>query len=209
MSAVEHRSQKSTSVSMSVLDRIACPDRVWSRSEVLNRPCPVTKESGIYAWYFRQIPPGVPSDGCVIHNGLRLLYIGISPTKRREGLPPSRQCLRDRVRYHYRGNADGSTLRLTLGCLLAEQLGIELRRVGSGKRMTFGPGEAKLSEWMSENAFVTWSCCPEPWVTEERLISTLCFPLNLDQNGRNTFHPTLSEVRLTARHRAKALDVLR
>lgn len=32
--------------------------------------------------------------------------------------------------------ACGSTLRLTLGCLLAEQLGIQLRRVGSGARVT-------------------------------------------------------------------------
>ncbi|MET9440781.1 GIY-YIG nuclease family protein [Streptomyces sp. NPDC006610] len=53
----------------------------------------------------------------------------------------STQNLRKRVRYHYRGNAAGSTLRLTLGCLL----GLELRRVGSGKRMTFGKaGEAIL-----------------------------------------------------------------
>ncbi|MEU1194017.1 GIY-YIG nuclease family protein [Streptomyces sp. NPDC005859] len=42
----------------------------------------------------------------------------------------STQNLRKRVRYHYRGNAAGSTLRLTLGCLL----GLDLRRVGSGKR---------------------------------------------------------------------------
>ena len=48
----------------------------------------------------------------------------------------------------YRGNAYGSTLRLTLGCLLADQLGIELRRVGSGTRLTFGDGEQALSEWM-------------------------------------------------------------
>jgi hypothetical protein len=35
------------------------------------------------------------------------------------------------IRYHYTGNASGSTLRLTLGCLLAERLGIQLRRVGA------------------------------------------------------------------------------
>ena len=40
----------------------------------------------------------------------------------------------NRIRYHFRGNAEGSTLRLTLGCLLIKPLGIELRRVGSGKR---------------------------------------------------------------------------
>ncbi|WP_420481527.1 GIY-YIG nuclease family protein [Actinopolymorpha pittospori] len=36
----------------------------------------------------------------------------------------SSQNLRTRVCYHFRGNAEGSTLRLTLGCLL----GLELRR---------------------------------------------------------------------------------
>ncbi|MEU8575440.1 GIY-YIG nuclease family protein [Streptomyces asoensis] len=39
------------------------------------------------------------------------------------GEPDRRQNLRKRVRYHYRGNAAGSTLRFTLGCLL----GLELR----------------------------------------------------------------------------------
>ena len=60
------------------------------------------------------------------------------------GRSPSRQTLQDRVRYHYGGNAEGSTLRKTLGILLADELGIELRRVGSGKRMTFVDGELKL-----------------------------------------------------------------
>ncbi|MEZ7154426.1 GIY-YIG nuclease family protein [Streptomyces sp. MAD19A] len=75
----------------------------------------------------------------------------------------STQNLRKRVRYHYRGNAAGSTLRLTLGCLL----GMELRRVGSGKRMTFGKaGEATLSQWMADNARVCWIERSEPWDLE-------------------------------------------
>jgi len=45
---------------------------------------------------------------------------------------------------------------LTLGCLLSEELDIELRRVGSGKRMTFAEGEGVLSQWMADNAFVCW-----------------------------------------------------
>ena len=60
------------------------------------------------------------------------------------------------VTYHYRGNAEGSTLRKTLGCLLADHLGIDLRRVDSGTRRTFGDGEAALSQWMAGNAFVSW-----------------------------------------------------
>ena len=106
----------------------------------------------------------------------------------KQGLTPSRQSLSIRIRYPFRGNAEGSTLRLTLGCLLSQKLGIQLRRVGSGKRMTFGPGEASLSEWMSATAFVAWHCCPEPWSIEEQLISTICLPLNLDQNRSGAFH---------------------
>jgi hypothetical protein len=80
----------------------------------------------------------------------------------------STQNLRKRVRHHYRGNAAGSTLRLTLGCLL----GLDLRRVGRGKRMTFGKvGEAKLSQWMADNAWASWIEQSEPWDLESQLIS--------------------------------------
>lgn len=44
------------------------------------------------------------------------------------GKPASRQSLFHRVRYHYLGNAEGSTLRLTLGCLLSERLEIRLHK---------------------------------------------------------------------------------
>src|SRR5689334_21183500 len=81
----------------------------------------------------------------------RLLYVGIAPRHMRPRV--SRQSLRTRIRYHLRGNADGSTLRLTLGCLI----GLELRRVGSGARMTFGrAGEAALDAWLAGNARVCW-----------------------------------------------------
>jgi hypothetical protein len=45
-----------------------------------------------------------------------LQYVGIAPRHMRPRV--SRQSLRTRIRYHFRGNAAGSTLRLTLGCLL-------------------------------------------------------------------------------------------
>jgi len=73
-----------------------------------------------------------------------------------------------------RGNASGSTLRLTLGCLLSEELGNELRRVGKGERLTFGKsGETAPSEWMSYNAFVSWVVTERPWQTETTDIQTV------------------------------------
>ncbi|WP_368418925.1 GIY-YIG nuclease family protein, partial [Rhodovarius sp.] len=61
---------------------------------------------------------------CLSVNGHTLLYVGISPKNE-----SSSQNLRKRITYHYRGNAEGSTLRLTLGVLLAQQSDFPLRRV--------------------------------------------------------------------------------
>lgn len=106
------------------------------------------------------------------------------------------------------GNAEGSTLRLTLGCLLADVLAIELRRVGSGKRLTFSAGEEQLSNWMAENARVVWNVCEEPWKLEQELIKSVCLPLNLDQNGAHEFFPKLSALRREAKQRARMLSIL-
>ncbi|MDB1087367.1 hypothetical protein PJ985_07295 [Streptomyces sp. ACA25] len=116
----------------------------------------------------------------------------------------STQNLRTRVRYHYRGNAAGSTLRFSLGCLL----GLELRRVGSGERLTFGKaGEATLSEWMADNAGVCWIEHEEPWILKSSFIPQCDLPLNLDQNDHNTFCDRLKQLRAQARDRARELPV--
>jgi hypothetical protein len=106
------------------------------------------------------------------------------------------------------GNAEGSTLRLSLGVLLGERLGIELRRVGSGQRMTFASGEAVLSEWLAQNASVAWAVTPGPWVVEEELIQRISLPLNLDQNDRHPFHARLTELRRAAKLRAQQLPIV-
>ncbi|MFP8961662.1 GIY-YIG nuclease family protein [Streptomyces nanhaiensis] len=171
------------------------PARLWSAGEVLVRSGPVPSAPGVYGWHFTKTPSHELPAG-------RLLYVGIAP--RHMANRKSTQNLRKRVRYHFRGNAAGSTLRLTLGCLL----GLELRRVGSGKRMTFGKaGEAELSRWMAEYARVCWVEHPEPWTLESELITRLDLPLNLDQNRHNGFHSRLTEMRAQARRRARELPI--
>ena len=60
---------------------------------------------------------GVDCLGC---GEFRLLYVGISPSASpTNGKGPSRQNLYHRVRYHMQGNAEGSTLRLSLGCVFS------------------------------------------------------------------------------------------
>ena len=197
---------------MSVHDALANvlgPTRVWSSGEVLQRPCPVPARPGVYGWYFKELPFPIDTRGCVVLGDLTLLYVGISPkAPPRDGRAGSQQTLRSRIRYHYRGNAEGSTLRLTLGCLLSDRLGLQLRRVGSGTRMTFVEGEHRLSGWMADNAYVTWMETPEPWATEQELIGAVDLPLNLDQNRHNAFHAELTRRRAQARAAARALPVV-
>ena len=170
---------------------IAPPTHIHSRAEVLGRPCPVPAQNGLYAWYFNNVPQVVIADGCSVIDGKTLLYIGIAPDWASK--PSSRQSLLNRIRYHYRGNAEGSTLRRTLGVLLAEKSGFPLRRVGSGKRITLThAGERYLDEWMGRNAFVAWVVCPEPWVLERALLSTHSCPVNLKDNNHHPFASTLS-----------------
>jgi hypothetical protein len=192
-----------------IVERLKNPVKLWSSTEIRIRPSPIPARAGVYAWYFRELPGAVDASECVRLGDLTLLYVGISPkAPPKNGKPPSRQTLRSRVKKHYRGNASGSTLRLTLGCLLAEKLGIGLLRVGSRERRTFSQGERLLSAWMDANAFVCWAECDEPWTVEEQLISTLSLPLNLDQNARHSFCSVLKAIRKEAADRARELPVV-
>ena len=182
--------------------------RLYSRSQVLSNPCPVPAEPGVYAWFFRDVPAVIPVEGCLVRDNLTLLYVGISPKAPSKSGKASPQRLRDRVRYHYQGNAEGSTLRLSLGCLLRSDLEIQLRRVGSGRRVTFTTyGEDALSEWMNQNALVAWVTHDEPWLLEEELINSVSLPLNIQGNNHHPFQKTLSAVRSDARTIARDLPI--
>jgi hypothetical protein len=182
---------------------------IHSRAEVLERPSPVPAQPGVYGWWFAELPHDDIADmNCEYRGGRFLLYAGISPEAPKNGRGPSMETLRSRIRTHYTGNAEGSTLRRTLGCLLAERLGIELRRYGSGNRLHFGVGERDLSRWMDANAFVSWLPLSQPWLLEAHLLATLDLPLNLASNQRHPFYRTLKAVREEAAMRARAQDVL-
>ena len=190
-----------------ITDYLAAP--IYGRLEVLAMPSPVPRGSGVYGWWFRELPGAMDPHACVSRDGLTLLYAGISPKRpTMNGRTPSRQTLQSRIKTHYCGNAEGSTLRRSLGCLLAPALSLELRRYGSGTRLHFGTGEQELSRWMDRNAFVSWLSTPEPWLLEEEILHTLDLPLNLDNNQHNGFHSILTEIRADAAARARSLPAL-
>jgi hypothetical protein len=192
-----------------MIEALLRPTRLYRAVDVLARPCPVPKSPGVYAWYFKQLPPSIHAKDCHRHDDLILLYVGISPkAPPTNGTKPSRSTLRKRLRTHYAGNAYGSTLRLTLGCLLTAQLGIQLRRVGSGDRYTFtNPGEQLLDRWMADHAFVTWLAIDQPWEAESKLLSSeLRLPLNLA--GNPGLDVGLREIRRAARRNADLLEIV-
>ena len=182
-----------------IVSRLTTPYQIYGRSDVVSKPRPIPASRGIYAWFFRNIPSGIPTNDCKKFNELTLLYVGISPSR-----ATSANNLQRRIRYHYCGNASGSTLRLSLGVLLTPISSFPLRRVGSGRRMTFTHlGEQWLDDWMEQNAFVAWMEHPEPWAVEAGVISRLSLPLNI-QDNRN--HPFSVELR---KHRRQAMDLAR
>jgi hypothetical protein len=185
----------------------------FTRDQVFGDPCPVPNEPGVHGWWFRTVPADIDVSGCEQRDGLTLLYVGISPTPPpASGKRPVSEDLRKRIRYHFGGGggtAEGSTLRKSLGILLADELGIELRRIGSGERRTFAGGEAVLSQWMAEHALVSWAVRPEPWHFEDEVIATLDLPLNIQGNKRNAFYPELKRRRRAAAVNADKLRVLK
>ena len=184
------------------LESIINPVDLYSRPEVLSTPSLLPSVPGVYAWFFKDIPGDALIDGCVTKGPLTLLYVGISPDK--IGKPNSRQNLRRRITTHFQGNAEGSTLRRSLGVLLAKESGYLLRRVGGGKRMTLThSGEQWLDDWMAENAFVCWLEHQAPWEFEDELLGSLSLPLNIKGNRNHPFARALTEARIQAIRNAR------
>jgi hypothetical protein len=185
------------------------PSHLYARSEVLQKPSPVPDVPASMR-VLRSSPPRVPTEGTHKRRGHFLLYVGIAPRKPPAGGQASRRTLKDRLRQHYSLNAYGSTLRLTLGCLL----GLPLRRIesrehpGEARRLTFGPQEDRLSAWMEEHARVVWAACDEPREVEERFIEQLKLPLNLQGNASHFFVPVLKKIRRECRAQALTLPAL-
>ena len=145
---------------------------------------------GLYFWWFEKrviqklLPKiklaGYPeySKGWIFREKWNLLYIGIGSN------------LKTRIlACHFRGNANVSTLRMSLGCLLVIELGICLwkqPRLRDGEyRYTFGvEGEKKLSKWMAGNALVRLVETPDYEALEEKYIRQYAPLLNIDDNPR-------------------------
>lgn len=178
------------------------PEKLFSWSELRSDEERPPKSSGLYAWYFDQAPGEAPLKECHSFGRWKLLYIGISPAT-----SGSKSTIRDRIRYHFRGNCSGSTFRLTLASLLHEELGLKLRRTELGRSLKLSSSdEGRLDEWLGRHARVCWVVRDAPWVLEERLIPEVSPPLNIDHNQASPFRRRLMELRKAFRVSADQWD---
>ncbi|MFC3673120.1 GIY-YIG nuclease family protein [Novosphingobium pokkalii] len=191
--------------------KLLAPTQLATGEMAAGRTDGAPRSPGIYAWYFDAIPAGIDAADCHRAGDWTLLYCGISPKKPPlNGRPPSRSHVHQRLRTHFGGNAAGSTLRLTLGCLLEAEIGTILRRVGTTGRLTFtNPGEQLLDAWLHMHARVAWATHPAPWEPEKKLLASgLPLPLNINGNPCAAFTGQLSALRSAAKRRAEALPLI-
>jgi len=183
------------------------PDRLPYRSpyadDVIRVPEFLPRKPGVYAWYFRVVPrtvlEGFPTRNLITIQGWTLLYVGIAGSHADN--------LRVRIRSLHlgqskRGNAEGSTLRRSLGCcLLQNELAISLQRQKpGGKTVWFGEeGEAQLTAWMIQNGRIAWLEATDPREIESKVFETYghCLPFNIshDNRERNPFSERLRDLR--------------
>jgi len=159
------------------------PEKIMSLCELYKSD--LRSVSGVYGWYFRKIPPHIPTKECEYTRrwGRKwiLLYIGRASTNLRGRI----------IDEHFegglvRGSAQ-SSLRQSLGCLLCRKLRIYLWKYPDfpKREYTFGyEGEQKLSRWMADYARVAWRESPNCVELEEQAIDEYTLPLNTEGNKR-------------------------
>ena len=156
------------------------PEQLWSADQIRARPSVVPATPAIYGWWFDAGLPRVPTEGALLRDGRRLLYVGIAPRGPSPDGAPQGRTLRDRLKNHCRGPIASSTLRRTLACVLARVLDFHIHLRSPGKLGMRDADERRLTEWMQEHARVGWMITTEPWVLEEVLITAgPRLPLNI------------------------------
>lgn len=178
-----------------ILKHFEAPFPFLSRSITGSRPFRVPHANGIYGFYFRNYPKVVIDTNTLEKSGFRLLYIGISPSR-----TGTHQKLRDGIKKHLFMNASVSTLRTSLGCVLADNLGLHM--VKRGKKYWFGNDEEILDRWLEKNMRFTWYLTPSPWLYESELLKVIQAPLNLEGNKHHNFYPVLSNLRYRLKQNA-------
>lgn len=183
------------------------PDKLIPISDVIANPTQLPAHPGAYAYYVDVELPLVPIKECHKHNGLYLVYVDSSPQDEPVGLTQRKGDVKKRVTGDTRRDARASTFRRSLGCLLADELGLQLRRINKNT-VTFHNGEKTLSEWIANHVSVALIEVPSPWVVRNALHQNLFIPLNHTTGNKHPFHDELIDLRNKATQLAKELPIV-
>ena len=117
-------------------------------------------------------------------DGFDLLYAGAT-----------RDSLRVRALQHVVGDSRSSSLRMTVGALLAHELALE--PVGDGTRtyFSFGDGERRLTDWLCAHTRVAVHPCDDPFALEKELLRSFPIPLNITERKRHAYSKYLMALR--------------
>jgi hypothetical protein len=157
---------------------------------------------GLYAWWTTTDDAlhDLPRASQAKDSGLRLLYVGIAPSR-----ASSSATLRSRVLgQHVGGNLASSTFRRSLAALLWEQQGWRPVTTPGGKIAFAREDNAALTRWQEQHLRLAWCVVFEPWTREGELIAEMLPPLNLAENGGHPFYRTMSAARARLMTQARA-----
>jgi hypothetical protein len=195
MNAEQPSARQKTAKSITYsLRQLLNPKSLWTRKALGDGLLQVPAQPGVYAWWFKKRPPGVPCRDAYRAGTKWLLYVGIAPSR---ATSSTRRTLKKRLKNHWQGRIACSTLRRSLACLLETELELRLRR-RSGKLILAKAEEEILSEWMARNVAVSWIVHPEPWLVEDAILaSKICLPLNI-AGSSHSFANRLRALRVAA-----------
>lgn len=134
----------------------------------------ISSYDGVYIIALREgcnIPQSVIKPSYRLHDGLRVLYVGMS-----------NQGLNSRIgKTHFNGTAGRSTLRKSLGCLFGYKLIPRSKNNPNDGKTTFETcDEERLSKWMRDNLIVFYATVRDDIESVENdLIHSYSPPLNI------------------------------
>ena len=179
------------------------PPKLWAPEDLLAGTPEVPRKKGVYAWYFDALP-GCLHDGDYLHvDWWTVLYVGVAGQD-----TSSKATLHSRIiEKHLGNNADMSTLRKSLGCLLRQKLGLIPEMKGNEHARSFWwgrSGERRLTDWITEHASIAWVLDDEPWKLEKAVLELYgrTLPLNIRKNRANRFRQLLERLRTAAKNEA-------
>ena len=117
-------------------------------------------------------------------DGFDLLYVGATADS-----------LRLRAMQHVVGDSRSSSLRMTVGALVADDLNLDPVGDGSRTYFNFGDGERRLTEWLCAHTRVAVHVTDQPFVFEKALLRSLAVPFNISDRKRHPYSKYLMNLR--------------